>query len=153
MLMMGRGRRHCVSGSTPYVIWQQCVSRQCPELVPSIIIFLSTSKRLMSPQNSTRKVNTILKCQEINDIVLFFLWSCRSGWQMSCPFHSFPSHLWSASHSLSLRFFPSLIFPPFLCLLLVLLHRPSSPDTEDSSPRLFINAAAQCRWLAVRACQ
>lgn len=27
-------------------------------------------KRLMSPENSTRKVNTILKCQEINDIVL-----------------------------------------------------------------------------------
>lgn len=32
--------------------------------------FSPPQKRLMSPENSTRKVNTILKCQEINDIVL-----------------------------------------------------------------------------------
>lgn len=31
--------------------------------------FSPYQKRLMSPKNSTRKVNTILKCQEINDIV------------------------------------------------------------------------------------
>lgn len=32
--------------------------------------FSCPQKRLMSLANSTRKVNTILKCQEINDIVL-----------------------------------------------------------------------------------
>lgn len=32
--------------------------------------FSPPQKRLMRPENSTRKVNTILKCQEINDIVL-----------------------------------------------------------------------------------
>lgn len=32
--------------------------------------FSPPQKRLMSPENSTGKVNTILKCQEINDIVL-----------------------------------------------------------------------------------
>lgn len=33
----------------------------------------------MSPENSTGKVNTILKCQEINDIVLSLYDSIREG--------------------------------------------------------------------------
>lgn len=40
-----------------------------PSLFYRLLLF-SQSKKLMSPENSTRKVNTRLKCQEINDIVL-----------------------------------------------------------------------------------
>lgn len=41
--------------------------------------FSPPQKRLMSPENSTRKVNTILKCQEINDIVLSCYGSAGEG--------------------------------------------------------------------------
>lgn len=41
--------------------------------------FSPPQKRLMSPENSTRKVNTILKCREINDIVLSSYDSIREG--------------------------------------------------------------------------
>lgn len=53
----------------------ELVSRAC-----SIDYYFSPpQKRLMSPENSTRKVNTILKCQEINDIVLSCYGSAGEG--------------------------------------------------------------------------
>lgn len=65
---------------------------------------------------------------------------------MSCPFHSVPPHLWSPSHSLpvSLLFFLPCFFLLSLCLFLILLQQLCSPDTKDSLPQLFINAAAVC---------
>lgn len=69
-MLLLKTRQHHRTGLRFYVIWLQCISRSCSELVLSIIIFLPLKKRLMSPENPTRKVNTILKCQEINGIVL-----------------------------------------------------------------------------------
>lgn len=90
MLMIVRDRQHHATDLTLYVIWQQCISGLCSELVSSIIIFPSTSKRLMSPPNSTRKVNTILKCQEINDIVFSFHRPAEEGDKCLALFTRFP---------------------------------------------------------------
>lgn len=100
-----------------YVIWQQCISRSCPELVLSIIIFLPLKKRLMSPENSTRKVNTILKCQEINDIVLSSYGPVEEGDKclaLFTPFLPICDLFLSPSHCLCL----------FVCFSFI-LHLPS----------------------------
>lgn len=158
--MIVKDRRHPATDLVLYVIWQQYISGLCSELVPLIIIFPSTSKRLMSPQNSTRKVNTILKCQEINDIyIFFFLWFCRRGWQMSCPFHSVPPIcdlpfiLSNSIFSFFLLFFCSSLSlsPPDHGLQMTRTHLPCS----SSMP--LLRAATQCSsWTvphAVWGCQ
>lgn len=78
----------------------QTVSRAC-----TIDYYFSPpQKRLMSPENSTRKVNTILKCQEINDIVLSSYGSVGEGDKCLALFTHVPPYLWSFSlpHSHSL---------------------------------------------------
>ena len=94
--------------------------------------FPTSQKRLMRSRNSTRKVNTILKCQEINDIV-FFSFSpmvLQSRVTNVLPFSLSPSLLVISSSHLSLDvplflsltcfvfvcfcFYYSLIFPHFL---------------------------------------
>lgn len=47
----------------------------------------------MRPENSTRKVNTILKCQEINDIVLSFYGSVEEGDKCLALFTPVPPYL------------------------------------------------------------
>lgn len=112
-------RQHHRTGLRFYVIWLQCISRSCSELVLSIIIFLPLKKRLMSPENSTRKVNTILKCQEINDIVLSSYGPVEEGDKclaLFTPFLPICDLFLSPSHSLCLgvRFSFILHLPPFV---------------------------------------
>lgn len=79
--------------------------------------FSPPQKRLMSPENSTRKVNTILKCQEINDIVLSSYGSVGEGDKclaLFTPFlpicDLFLSLSWSLSLCLFLLYSSSRIF-------------------------------------------
>lgn len=98
------------------------MSRAC-----SIDYYFSPSqKRLMSPQNSARKVNTILKCQEINDIVLSSYGPLKEGDKCLALFTPI---LPICDLPLSF-FFILLILSYFLCLLLVLLQWSWSPDAE-----------------------
>lgn len=166
--LLKTGGRH-MTGLRLYVIWLQHISRSCPALVLSIIIFLPLKKRLMSPENSTRKVNTILKCQEINDIVLSSYGPVGEGDKclaLFTPFLPICDLFLPPSHSLCLCVCLSFILhlsfsPPCLCLSLVLLRWPWSPDAEELFPPLHVNAAAirsdttqemgcavHCMWLS-----
>lgn len=76
----------------------------------------------MSPENPARKVNTILKCQEINDIVLSSYGPVEEGDKclaLFTPFlpvcEPFPLSLSSLSPSLCLRC-PSLTVASSVCL-------------------------------------
>lgn len=128
------------------------MSRAC-----SIDYYFSLSqKRLMSTQNSTRKVNTILKCQEINDIVLSSYGLVGEGDKCLALFTpSLP--ICDLSLSLPLILFvsysPSSIFPPSYFLLLVLLRWPWPLDAKDFLPFclsiLQLYAMTQCKRCAV----
>lgn len=87
----------------------------------------------MSPQNSARKVNTILKCQEINDIVLSSYGPLKEGDKCLALFTPI---LPICDLPLSF-FFILLILSYFLCLLLVLLQWSWSPDAERWSSEMF----------------
>lgn len=94
--------------------------------------FSPPQKRLMSPENSTRKVNTILKCQEINDIVLSCYGSAGEG---------------DKCLALFTPFLPICdLFPcpsDRLCLLVYfsfIPHLPSFPPSQPPSLLLFVSS-------------
>lgn len=107
----------------------------------------------MRPEISTRKVNTILKCQEINDIVLSFYGPVGEGDKCLALFTAFLpicDLFLSPSHSLCLcvcssltLHLPFLFLPPFVSSL-VLLRWPWSPDAKGLSKLPCVNAAATC---------
>lgn len=108
----------------------------------------------MSPENSTRKVNTILKCQEINDIVLSSYGSVGEGdkclalftlYLPICDLLLCPSHCLCLYFSFILHLHLSSIFPPpSLGVFLFLFRWPWCRDAQDLSRRLHLNAAAIC---------
>lgn len=78
----------------------------------------------MSPQNSARKVNTILKCQEINDIVLSSYGPLKEGDKCLALFTPIlPICDLPLSHF-------SFILPSYFLCLLVFLQWSWSPDAE-----------------------
>lgn len=108
-----------------------------------LLFFSPSKKRLMSPENSTRKVNTILKCQEINDIVLSSWGPVGEGDKCLALFTPFLPicdlfllclSFWLSSLSLSLLFSISL-----------LLSLPCSPPptlVSRTYPHYCVNDAA-----------
>lgn len=98
-----------------------------------LLFFSPLKKRLMSPENSTRKVNTILKCQEINDIVLSSYGSVGEGDKCLALFTPVPPYLWSFPLSPWLSLSPCL----FLIYSSSTIFSSPLPLPTPSSPRLF----------------
>lgn len=118
-----------------------------------LLFFSPLKKRLMSPENSTRKVNTILKCQEINDIVLSSYGSVGEGDKCLALFTPVPPYLWSfplspwlsLSPCLFLIYSSSTIFsPPSLPTPLLLASFSLSLPTELHTHRVLILRMAGC---------
>lgn len=104
--------------------------------------FSPPQKRLMSPKNSTRKVNTILKCQEINDIVLSSYGSVGKGDKclaLFTPFLPICDLFLCPSHCLCLCVYFSLFFIShiFSSLPLSLSHLRSP----------LLTMVSRCQWL------
>lgn len=101
--------------------------------------FSPPQKRLMSPENSTRKVNTILKCQEINDIVLSSYGSVGEGDKclaLFTPFLPICDLFLCPSHCLCLCVY-------FSCILHLVFFPPSLPLSRPRSPLLTMVSRCQ----------
>lgn len=85
----------------------------------------------MSTENSARKVNTILKCQEINDIVLSSFGSVGEGDKCLALFTPVPPHLWSFPLSPWLSLSPCL-FLIYSSSTIFLYHPPPLPTMNST---------------------
>lgn len=96
----------------------------------------------MRPENSTRKVNTILKCQEINDIVLSSYGSVGEGDKCLALFTPVPPYLWSFPLSPWLSLSPCLflIYSPSNIFLFL---PPAPPSPLFHSP---VNSTHTEHW-------
>lgn len=127
-----------------FAVYFLIVSRAC-----SIDYYFSPpQKRLMSPENSTGKVNTILKCQEINDIVLSSYGPVGEGDKCLALFTPFlPICDLFLSSSLSQFLFHSLC--PFFPLPFCLPRSPPLTMVSRCQGLLLITACVCCSSIYV----